>query len=268
MQSYYYMNAAGMKDGPHDLVTIMRRINAGKIVASTWVFIGESSEAALAHQIDDLRGFFNQPKADIRQELVAKMHISIATALRHGIHFINEHQTMTVFAGAILLFSALFGILLNEIFGPYMAVVWGWVTFLILQGYYMVAALRTYRGQAISIDFIERNLSPIAGTLIASSMAFGLIVVGGLTLLIIPGIIALVIYAFVPFIIFDRGENIVQSAISARALLKKLDNESILKLAGMFIVYIALAALLLPIPFIMPIFAAALSSIYEDVSAS
>ena len=265
---FYYMNKQGQKDGPHDLVTIMRRVKAGKILPDTWVYVGDAHDAMPAHQVEELRSFFNRSVDDVRQELAPHMHFSLMRAIRTGWNFTSEHQIMPMIAGAIMLFSALFGILLQNTFNEFAAIVGAWIVFFIAQSFYLVIAIRFYRGQSAGIDFLENGLSPISPAIIIISMPFAVLVALGTCLFILPGVAALIIFSLVPILVYEHRMKIPDAISTAIKMLKKLDASTVTLLGVLFLFYIAGIALIAPIPLVMPMLAGALCSLYEELAAA
>lgn len=267
MQYYYYVNAKNKKDGPHDLITIMRRIYSGIIIPDTLMYQGE--ELVPAYRVADLSSFFNRPVENIRNELIKKFQISISNTLKKGWQFTLEHQSMPVLAGAVLLLSALFGILVQEILHKTMSgITAGWIMFLFLQSCFFAVSLRLYRGQKTDLDFIEYTIAPIMGKLSCISVLFSIIIIIGLPLLVVPGIIAMLVCAYMPMFILDYNLNITRTISSIFSLLRKLDKISMLKLSFLILFYMVGIAMIFPIPLIMPVIAGSLCSIYEELSTN
>ncbi len=268
MQYYYYINSKGKKDGPHDLVTIMRRIRTGIIVPDTMVYQKEE-EFVPAYSLDDLSPFFNRPIEDIRQELSGNVRLSFSSVLEKGWSFTQEHQSLPVFAGAILLLSALFGVLINEItHNIYSGVTAGWIMFLLLQNCFFAVSLRLYRGQKSDFDFIEHTLVPILGKVAFVSVIFSFLIIIGLLLLIIPSIIIMIICAYMPMLILDYDYSVTKTIRIILSVLGKLNFISMFKLGLLTLLYMVSIALIIPIPIIMPIIAGGLCSVYEDLSTA
>jgi hypothetical protein len=266
MVYYYYINSNNKKDGPHDLVTVMRRIRSGIIIPDTLV-CQEEDEAVPAYSISELSNFFNNPIEDIRNELETSHTISIAKILRKGWQFTTEHQGIPVFAGGILLFSWMFGLLVNEILHKTgSGITASFIMFLFLQSCFFAISLRLYRGQKTDLNFLEYTMAPIIAKIAFSSVLFSFIIIAGLPLLAIPSIIAMLILAYIPMFILDYNHSVKQTIISIFLLIRKLDKISLMKLCCITLFYMVCVAFIIPIPIILPIMAGSLCSIYEDLS--
>jgi hypothetical protein len=267
MSYYYYINAENKKDGPHDLVTIMRRIRSGVILPETLFSQGE--DLVPAYNIEDLSSFFNYPVEDIRHELAAATKISILQTLRKGWQFTTEHQSMSVFAGGILLLASLFGILIYEMLRNALSgFTASLMLFLLLQSCFLSISLRLYRGQRTDINFIEHTFSPLVGKLAFISVLSAFIIIIGLAFFLVPGVVAMLIVIWMPMLILDYDSSVGKTISAILSLFRKLDNLSLAKLGLLILFYIAGIALIFPIPLIMPILAGGMCSIYEELAAS
>lgn len=266
MQQYYYINAKNKKDGPHGLVTIMRRIRSGIITPDTLACQGED-EMIPAQGIEDFAAFFNRPFEDIRHELTVKPRISIVESFRKGWQFTLEHQGMPVFAGGILLLASMVGILAQEIFHSIASgITAGLLMFLFLQSCFFAVSLRLYRGQRTDLSFIEYTLAPIMGKLAFISVMSAFFIIAGLPL-IFPSIVAMLICSYMPMFILDYNFTITKTVGSIFSLLKKLNATAMINLGFLVLLYMVCVALVIPIPVIMPIMAGSLCSIYEELSS-
>src|SRR5262249_45661681 len=144
MSQHYYIEIAGAKDGPHDLVTLMRRIRAGKIAPHTQIYKEGEDTPLPASKIEEIAPFFEQSHIEPETEEAPP---SLFTLLQEGWRFTFEHNIMTVFAGGMLLVSFVFALLCFGLFPPAIAAVPIWIFFIILHNLYLIFVLRLYRGQ-------------------------------------------------------------------------------------------------------------------------
>ncbi len=266
MQYYNYINNKNKEDGPHDLVTILRRIRSGAITPETLVYQGE--ELVPAYTIKDISPFFNNPVENIRHELTHRPSLSIYKILRKGWLFTSEYQNMSVFAGGISLLSIVCGVLAYAIFHSIASgIMAGWMVFLTAQSAFLAVSLRLYRGHKPNLHFLDYTLAPLLGKLAFVSVIFSIIIIIGLPL-IVPSTIAILIYAYIPMFILDYDASLKKTITSIFCLLRKLDRISLIKLSFLMLIYIICVVLIFPIPLAMPILAGGLCSIYEDLSTS
>ena len=252
-------------DGPHDLVTMMRRIRSKVISANTLVYQDEK-EPSSAHTIEELSDFFNNPSQDLRGDLQKTPQVSIGNTLSIGWELVSENQSIMVLAGAMLALCALFGILVGTITEISTAISAALVVFFMLQSYFFAIALRLYRGQRTDVDFIEKNLSPISSKLIIISVIFSVLMPIGALFFIVPAAFFMLIFMLSSMIMLDYHCGIWEAINMARKLFAKLDNSSKIKLVFLVLLYMIFSVLIFPIPLILPILVGGMCQIYEELA--
>jgi hypothetical protein len=262
MHPHYYINVEGVKEGPHDLVTVMRRIRSGKIDPYTLIYIGEAASPVQAHTIHDLSLFFTHEGGE---HAAARMHTpKVLDVVRSAWEFTMEHNIMTVFAGGLLILSLLIALMIGSTLG----ILTGWCVFVLLQNFFLVFMLRLYRGQTIASDFVNDHLAPMIGMLVVASIILALMTAGGVVLLLIPGVVVAVLYVFVPFLMLDYRYRPVEAMHASRLLLQKNKRSHVGAIAGITLLHLVCVVFVLPIPLTLPMFGAALAQLYEELSAS
>jgi hypothetical protein len=261
---YYYINSDKQKDGPHDLVTMMRRIRTGIITAQTLVYRGYEDPTS-AHVLDELAHFFNNPTVDLRSDLQEDKNISIAKYLSVGWEFVSENPMTAFTSGLLLCISGMVGWLLNEYVGVVGAFVAFWVMLNLMQGFYFVVSIRLYRGQRTDIVFIEKMLTPIWARLLFISLVFSALIPFGSLFLVVPALLATLLFVFSSFFMLDHHCNGLEAISEAWKLMAKLDNKEKMKLCGLVLIYMVSVVFIIPIPLMLPIFAGAMCCAYEDL---
>lgn len=265
MTHHYYIDTNGAKDGPHDLVTIMRRIRTGKVTRDTLIYHNGEETPSAAHAIHDIALFFEQePAVNTRPVFSLRLRDILST----GWHFTAENNVMTVYAGALLIVSLLIGLLLLSLMEVLPGLLLGWCVFLTLHNLYFVFLLRIYRRQSVSVDFIHSQVVPVLATLVPTSIVLGLMTAGGALLLLIPGIIVAALYIFVPFLLLDYRFQLVEALHASRLLLQKHNRRYLTSIMMLVALHLVCVALIIPIPLTLPLFAASLAAIYEELSLS
>ena len=267
---YYYINNHNKKDGPHDLVTMMRRIRSGAVVPDTLIYKEHDAEAAPAFSINELSPFFNNPVEDVRTELESSPEISsIIKIFKKGWRFTLEHQGMSVFAGGILLISWMFGMLANGILhNTASSIMASWIMFLFLQSCFFAVAIRLYRGQKTDMAFLEYTLAPVIGKISFAAVLFSFAIITALPVFIFPGVIAMLTITYIPMFILDYNYSVKQTITSIYSLLGRMEKSAFAKLCFITFCYMIGIALIIPIPIVMPIMAGCLCSIYEELSTA
>ncbi|NBO18873.1 MAG: DUF4339 domain-containing protein [Proteobacteria bacterium] len=274
MASHYFIDQDGVKDGPHDLVTIMRRIRAGKIGPDTGIFIDADEAAIPASTLPDTAMFFSreepaaEPKAKARPKHAFMPSLRLNTLVREGWRFTAEHSIMTVFAGGILLLSTLMASILVRIMPAVVGSMLAWVLFLTFHYLFFACCMRLYRGQRFSRKFLDEQLFPMLGRLFLAGLLLGLMMVGGFMALVLPGLIVAIFYAFVPFFILDRQMNLIEAMTASRLLSRKHRGAYQATIAFLTIIYVGCLILIVPIPVALPAYSAALCKLYEELSSS
>ena len=264
----YYIESNGSRDGPHDLITIMRRIRAGKIREHTIIYKDRETEGAPAAKIPDIALFFDHAPATPAASERPRREMSLQTSLAAGWSFVIEHNIITVFSGAIMLACLMLGAPIINNFGFLAGGMLVWCLFVLFHHAYLLAILRLHRGQTVSADFLNRRIAPVLGTLIASAFVLALMSAGGFLLLIIPGIAVMTLYIFVPLLIVDRRYGVVEAMAASRLLVQKHGGKHMAHIFILTFLHFLCLVLILPIPLTLPIFGAALAMAYDDLCAA
>ena len=273
MQQSYYIDLGGIKDGPHSLVNIMRRIRTGKITPDTLIYSENKETPQRANAIEEIALFFTrQPEAAPEPGTSGKpqehIPLSIGQLLRNSWQFTLEHNIMTVYAGGLLLLNILLAITLVSWFGFIAGGLLAWAASITCHNFYMIFVLRLYRRQPISSGFINRNLAPVLPTLFLACGTLAFMMGGGLLLLVIPCMIVSIYYIFVPFLIIDQKYGVVEAMHASRLLLQKHNQQYVRFVTILILIHYICLTLIIPIPLTLPMFAAALAELYEKITTS
>lgn len=266
-RSQYYIASDNGKEGPLDLVTLMRRIRSRKVGMDTLIFIDTAIAPLPAGEIEELRIFFGSPHDNTHGNFVGTPNITLSSALQAGKYFAIERNIMMAFAGSMALLCLLCSLALVEIAGPIAGGMAGWSLFVILHFVYAVFCLRLYREQPISSNYINEHVAPALPTLILSALCLAFMMAGGFLLFLFPALLVAVYYAFVPFFIIDRKMRMVEAMVASRLLVQKHHYRYASLIACLILAYIGSLVLIIPAALTIPIFTVALVKIYEDLSS-
>lgn len=266
----YYIENSGVKEGPHDLVTVMRRIRARKIVPDTGIYVDDAPTPTPAGQLTDTAIFFDRgPAAESMASRPARLPgLRLSALLRDGWRFTSENSIMTVFAGGMLLLAILVAAGMVTVMGQVLGGMLAWLVFVMFNYLYLVCCLRMYRGQPFSEKFWTQQLSPVLTMLLFAAIVIGMMMVGGAMLLIAPGVLVAVYYVFVPFFIVDRQMSVVEAMHASRLLVRKHRGSYQANMAALMLFHVVCLLLIVPAPVSMPVFAAALARFFEELSAA
>lgn len=271
MVQQYYIDNNGAKDGPHDLLTIMRRIRAEKIGPDTLIFVDDAADSKPANQIHDIALFFTRTPAQLgpethKQEPAGK--VSMHDVLQESWRFTYDNNIMTVFAGGLVLLAIMLAAGLVSSMGAAIGGMLSWIVFVILHYIFFIFILRIYRMQPFSADFINRQFAPVLPILLFAGIVLALMMIGGFFLLVIPGILVAVYYIFAPFFIYDRRMSLVEAMYASRLLVQKHNRRYQRMFSMLVLMYIGCLILIFPIPVALPMFAVTLARVYEELSIS
>jgi hypothetical protein len=265
--SHYYIHTPEGKDGPHDLVTLMRRIHAGKVSPDTLIYIDAAETPVRARSVDDIAQFFVQGQSAAAPRQLRAVP-TLNSLLANGWRFTLEHNVMTVYAGGLLLLSIMLASGLVQSMGLGKGLLVSWIVFVLFHNFYLIFVQRLYRGQPFSSSFINQQIAPALWTIIFACVLLSLMLAGGLLLLVLPGILIAVFYVFTPFIILDHHTGALKAMKISRQLLQKRDSSWRDSVCTLVVLHLVCMLLIFPLPVTLPIFAAALAELYEELSAA
>jgi hypothetical protein len=265
MHHNYYIDNEGKKDGPHDLIAIMRRIRTQRIRADSYLYVDDSPDRFAARDIPEIALFFDSTAKSTSP--TAMNAPSTWTLIRLGWEFTIEHNVMTVYAGAMLLLCLLMLMELASVANLMLGGMAIWCVFILMQNIYLVFVLRLYRGQTLGSDFINRQFAPALPRLVFASLMLAAMMAGGWILLFVPGLLVATLYCFVPFLMMDRRYGPIEAMHASRLLMQKYGRSYFPPACLLILLYLLCVALIVPMPLVLPIFAAAMSHLYEELSA-
>jgi hypothetical protein len=263
MQPLYTIVTPGGKDGPHDLVSIMRKIRSGKVTSDTLLFLNQETTPVAASSVAEIKIFFET--SSVTQDSKRKTQLRRSQVVSRGWQFVSQHTYATAYAGLLVVICVSMLMIFSQFLPPVIAYGSVWVTFVVLHNIYLLWLLSEYRGQQYASQFLSRYLLPNLAALIFSSLLLAMMISGGLIALIIPGILVAVIYVFVPFLMADRRYRVVEAMLASRLLIQKAGKKNMMTIVGLVGVHFICLLLVIPIPLTLPLFAAMLSDIYEEL---
>ncbi len=266
MSADYYVVSDGHKEGPLDLVTIMRRVRAGKIKPDTDIYIGDAEHPKRAESIEEISPFFLRLLEGPANARALPGTASLSELLKTGWLFTMEHNIMTVYAGGMLLLVLLLSLSIIGTVGFAAGAFISWCVFIVLHNFYFIFSARFFRGQTFGEDFINLQLAPVLLPIILSSLIFAAVVAAGVTLLIVPGILAATFFIYVPLILLDKQCSIPEAFTASFRMVRKAGTKHIVMLAMLLTLDLICFALIMPVPLTLPIFIAVLCDMYEKLS--
>lgn len=266
MSTDYYIVTDGQKEGPLDMLTIMRRVRSGKIKPDTEIFIGDSEFSKRADVIDEISPFFLRLLEGPEDARALPDKASLGALLKAGWSFTIEHNIMTVYAGGMLLMILLLTLVFASQMGLHAGIFISWCIFMILHNMYFVFALRFFRGQTFGDDFINQQLAPALAPILISSLLVAVMIAGGIALLIVPGVLAATFFIFVPVLLLDTHCTMPEAFKKSYRMVKSAGAQHIITLSILLALHLLCFVLIMPVPLTLPIIIAALCEMYEKLS--
>lgn len=266
MNSEYYIEHNGTKEGPLDLLTIMRRVRSGKIKPDTEIYINDAEISKRADSIDEISSFFVRLLEGPQHARALPGTPSMAELLRSGWSFTLEHNILTVYAGGMLLLLLMLTLALIGKVGVPAGLFISWCLFMVMHNLYFIFALRFFRGQPLGDDFINIQLAPVLLPIFLCSIMQAVIISAGITMLIIPGIIAATFFIFTPMILLDKHCTITEAFTLSYRMIRKAGTKHTGILFLLLALHLLCFALIMPVPLSLPIIMAAIFETYEKLS--
>ncbi len=263
MQPIYTIITQTGSDGPHDLVSIMRKIRAGKIKHDTLLIINQEDSPQPASAIPEIKIFFESSAASNNTK--SRKHLRLNDLLGNAWQFVGQNSAVTVFAGALVAICVSLLLVLSVMIPSTLTYGIVWLVFVVLHNIYMLWLINEFRGQQFSSQFVPRYLLPSLIRLIVASLLLALMITGGLIALLIPGMMVAVLYVFVPFLIADKRYRVVEAMLASRLLIQKAGKKNVITIAALVGLHFLCLLLIIPIPLTLPLFSVMLSEIYEDL---
>lgn len=99
----YFIDENGIKTGPLDAMTMVRRIRSGKITTETIVFVGDAYMGVRADELPEFQSFFLAEEEDAPlPPPMAEGPIRLGELLRDAWSFFSDNQLLALAAGVLL----------------------------------------------------------------------------------------------------------------------------------------------------------------------
>lgn len=211
----YYIRYSTHQDGPHDLVSMIRKIRQRRLPPEALVMEENETHAQPARQHPNLNPYFRELDEDyISDEAhdVVQM-LDFSALLRFGWDFFRNNLHISLASGLFLLASTLYSIIIFTLAKgsllPSLLLSGIAISFFLCGFIYLL--LQLYRAQPLTLDsvlgFYQQHWNNIA----LFSLSYCGLILSGLTLFIIPGLLLLAYTAFAPFLVVERNEHFWQA---------------------------------------------------------
>lgn len=262
----YYIYKDEKKQGPYDLVSLIKKIRNGSLGADMLV-ASDMMEPIPADQVPELAEFFKSSSRHDENDhhIHGIRQLTLGKALHAGVYFLQNNQQSAIYTGAFLLGAILFGALSWKlglgIFGQIIASIVSYTLFSI----YMLCILRLTRGQTIEPSFIRSRTTSLIVPLLIVSAIISLMTMIGLAMLVIPGLFIMTLYIFTPLLVLDKGMDFWDAMeTSRRAVLQGGTDLIGILFAMVVIIFVSGLCFILPLLVVLPIAISAISEIYDE----
>jgi hypothetical protein len=258
----YYIEYDGGRDGPFDLLGIIRKIRNGSLKKHHSVSREDDLRLKPAYQHPELYDIFiEQDKMDQEKEDAGAWSVtSFGSLIKSGFSVLKEDQTAAVITGMLLLMLFFLVGISVKFFPPLLTGI-----FIPIVGYFsfslcLVSILRVARGQLLSLRYLTEMLrlhgiSLFIVSLFPAFIAFSvpwllydIIGAGAWGITIIAGLPIMAYCFYLPVLIADRGLTARQAFTLNHHVIASLGVELYAMVVGMlFINLAAISLIILPL---------------------
>lgn len=264
MSRAFYIHMGSVRQGPYDMVEIMRKLRGGSISGATLISADHHTDTLPLKDWPELSELLANnvsiPYAAPRKQNATQFFLR---GVGTGYRFMSAHPLSIAISGVLVIAAYLAALIAAHVFGPLGSAAVGLFFWFVLQPLGLILLLRLYRGQYLDAHFIRQQLTPMFSTFFPGMLLFGFACLGGMALLFIPCVLVLTVGAFIPFLWLDKRANLARSTReSFRAVTR--DGEVFGALFGLMTLQSVSALLVVTLPLSLPILAAALAELYEE----
>lgn len=266
----YYIVDNEKKDGPFDLISMMRKIRNGSLVPDSMVLIEGQEKPIPAAEISKLNEVFQErEEAESNTENMVLRHHTLTGSLRSGWQFFQANQISTIVTGLLILFVILVAAILHFLL-PSFLTVFGYILSFIAGFFglsiYMFFILRMNRGQPADKDFMLAIINEHFQALIIASCAIAVPAIIGGIFLLVPGLFVLTLYIFTPLLIIDHKMEFWDAMETSRKLVLKSGVENMGVIFALVVInFVACLFIFLPLLIALPVTMSALSDMYDEL---
>jgi len=263
----FYIKYTTHQDGPHDLITMIRKIRKGSLPPETLVLEEKDSQAQPARQHPQLNNFFRELDEDYVSDEASTIvkQLSFSSIMSYGWDVFKNNMGSGLISGlaifATLACAILILIIAQGAFFPSIILISVAATFFLCGFIHLLQRMQRqlpFSAAAIA-DFYRHHW----GNLILFCIAFSLIHLAALCLLIIPGLILLSRTAFAPILVVDKQFHFWQAIEASNRTVKNHGTKLNSILLGLIGINIIGAIFVLPLLVTLPITFAGVLELYN-----
>ena len=266
-ENVFYIEGKGGREGPYDMLQLLRLARAGKLQTDTSVIKGNASMAFPAHMLPELSFLFEEKNIPLPTERKHKPEMIALSLIKQGYATLVNHIVLVPLAGAAVFIPFIILAVLTSIIPTYAALPLSFCAFWMTQAIFTLFVHRIVSGQRMNASFVKKQVVALLGLSIAGAGGFSLMIAAGLLLLILPGLIALSLFYITFFILNEEKQPLSHAFQTASTLLFRNFPYHLAPLVMLMGLYVLSLFLIFPLPFTMPIFIAACGHWYQKNNA-
>ncbi len=265
MEKDFYISDGETLTGPFDTITMLRKVRSGAINGRTLITCDPAMPPVPACTYAELSTFLHQVESTQQEPTTPPSPFKLfASMLDNGWRMVSIEPLQCVMAGGILIVVFVLSFLLaGNVHNTALQAGAAFALFYLLQSIFMAISLRLHRGQRLSAQYLESALTPALLPLMLGSFIPALSILTGLTLLIFPGLLAMVYFSLVPMLIIDKRRPPLDAMIESCKLVWHSGYNQVCALLMLSGLYMISVALILPFPVLLPVYANALAEMYD-----
>jgi hypothetical protein len=270
---YYLIGSHQERQGPYDLVAMVRKIRTGKLMADNPVVMGNNDSAKPAAEWPELKPFFAE--AEESDSIIAvnpRKPLSFVALVRDGLEILSHNPRIYLYTGVYLLVNL--GLTMASIDLPFLIKYAVFLGYLIALCFYMHVMHRSINGQVIDWSYAALRLrQSIKDIAIAGSIAFipfiaVYVLPPRVVLLITVPLLTLLItfYLFTPLLLIEGKQKFWPALENSRLKVMQMGIHNFTVLFGLIVAnYAGLLILGVPVLFTLPLTVIAICRIYEEM---
>ncbi len=263
MPEQFYICREGAREGPFDLLAMLRKIRGGMLPPSSLIARSEHEPPVAAAEIPALMHFFQEVRREQQEQSAPSLKKALTHQIENAVQMVMAEPGLCAIAGGIVLVTFMVSFIFYTVLGGIGAFVSGCFTLFFLQNLFIAVTLRLNRGQRLSASYLQATLTPALGALTLGSLLMAPVVAAGLALFAIPGLFIMSLLSFFPLAAVDRGLGTLPALRASILQVRSATTRQRRVLFIMHCFYLCSAALILPIPFLLPVYAVVLADLYD-----
>lgn len=264
-QELYYIQHEDRREGPLDMLALMRKIRAGKIDGNTPITTDYQHEAYPLSAYPSLEHLLTTaPQHSEARDNFLRAEALFARGFMSGARLINRHLHLCVISGLFVLLLLLLATLAGSVtsfLGGYL--IWLLCALTLLPSLQLLS-MRLFRGHYSGMAVVRNYLEAALPHMLLMGILLALCVMAGTALFLLPGIIILTLTSYAVPLAAEGNRSAVQCLLHSARMVLKGGVEHAGALFGFATINLLSALCIIPLPVLWPLMAGAIADCYED----